>query len=208
MAVSARRAVMTLYSSNHCPYSHRVRIALLEKNVTADIIGLDEDYLPVDLMDLNPYNSVPTLVDRDMVLFNSRIIMEYLDERYPHPPLLPIDPVNRAQSRLFLYRIERDWYSLVDVFKGDDEQAKVQARVELRDGLTAVAPIFEQKPFFMNDEFSLVDCSLAPVLWRLPSYGVVLPPQAKPLLKYAESVFSRASFQKSLSNVEKTMEHL
>lgn len=208
MAISARRAVMTLYSSNHCPYSHRVRIALLEKSVTADIIGLDEDYLPVDLMDLNPYNSVPTLVDRDLVLYNSRIIMEYLDERYPHPPLLPIDPVNRAQSRLFLYRIERDWYSLIDVFDGDDEQRKAEVRAGLRDGLTAVAPIFQQKPFFMNDEFSLVDCSLAPLLWRLPSYGVSLPSQAKPLLTYAERVFGRPSFQKSLSDAEKTIEHL
>lgn len=208
MAVSARRAVLTLYSSNHCPLSHRVRIALLEKSVTADIIGLDEDYLPVDLMDLNPYNSVPTLVDRDLVLYNSHIIMEYLDERYPHPPLLPIDPVNRARSRLFLYRIERDWYSLIDVLNGDDKQRKAAAVAELRDGLTAVAPIFQQKPFFMNDEFSLVDCSLAPLLWRLPSYGVTLPPQAKPLLAYAERVFDRASFQKSLSDVEKTIEHL
>lgn len=204
MAVSAgRRPVMILYSDNNCPYSHRARIVLAEKNITADVIPVDDHHLPEDLLELNPYNSLPTLVDRDLVLYHSRIIMEYLDERFPHPPLMPVDPVARAQSRLFLYRIERDWYSLLDGLTGQDTSQADKARIILRDGLMAVAPIFEQKPFFMSDEFSLVDCTLSTLLWRLPSYQIELPAQAQPLLKYAESIFERESFQASLTEQER-----
>jgi RNA polymerase-associated protein len=203
MAVSAgRRPVMTLYSDNNCPYSHRARIVLAEKNITADIVPIDDHHLPEDLLELNPYNSLPTLVDRDLVLYHSRIIMEYLDERFPHPPLMPVDPVARAQSRLFLYRIERDWYSLLNDLNGQDNSLADKARIILRDGLIAVSPIFEQKAFFMSDEFSLVDCSLATLLWRLPSFQIELPVQAKPLLKYAESIFKRETFQTSLTEEE------
>ncbi len=204
MAVSAgRKPVMTLYSDNNCPYSHRARIVLAEKNISADVIAVEDHHLPEDLLELNPYNSLPTLIDRDLVLYHSRIIMEYLDERFPHPPLMPIDPVSRAQSRLFLYRVERDWMSLLDDLIGLDNSKADKARIVLRDGLIAVAPIFEQKPFFMNDDFTLVDCTLATLLWRLPSYGVELPAQAKPLLEYAERVFKRETFQASLTGEER-----
>lgn len=203
MAVSAgRRPVMTLYSDSNCPYSHRARIVLAEKNITAEIISVEDHHLPEDLLDLNPYNSLPTLIDRDLVLYHSRIIMEYLDERFPHPPLMPIDPVSRAQSRLFLYRIERDWFSLLDDLVGHDTGKAEKARIVLRDGLMAVAPIFEQKPYFMSDEFSLVDCTLATLLWRLPMYQIELPSQSKPLLKYAERLFERDTFQTSLTGAE------
>ncbi len=206
MAVSSgRRPVMTLYSGDMCPYSHRARIVLTEKNIAADVIGTIDGDLPEDLLELNPYNSLPTLVDRDLVLYSSRIIMEYLDERYPHPPLMPVDPVARAQSRLFLYRIERDWYSLLDDITGTDAAAADKSRKVLKDSLVAVSPIFDQKPFFMSDEFSMIDCSLAPILWRLPIYGIELPAQAKPLIKYAERVFSRDAFQASLSDAERTI---
>lgn len=204
MAASAsRRAVMTLYSDNNCPYSHRARIVLAEKNITVEVVEVEDHHLPEDLLELNPYNSLPTLVDRELVLYHSRIIMEYLDERFPHPPLMPIDPVSRAQSRLFLYRIERDWFSLLDDLNGQDTSKADKARIILRDGLMAVSPIFEQKPFFMSDEFSLVDCTLSTLLWRLPSYGIELPAQAKPLLKYAERIFARETFQASLTAAEK-----
>ncbi len=203
MAVSAgRRPVMILYSDSNCPYSHRARIVLAEKNITAEVISIDDHHLPEDLLDLNPYNSLPTLVDRDLVLYHSRIIMEYLDERFPHPPLMPIDPVSKAQSRLFLYRIERDWFSLLDDLKGTDNSKADKARIVLRDGLMAVAPIFEQKPFFMSDEFSLVDCTLATLLWRLPMYQIEIPPQSKALLEYAERLFERETFQSSLTGAE------
>ena len=204
MAVSAgRKPVMTLYSDNNCPYSHRVRIVLAEKNITADVIAVADHHLPEDLLELNPYNSLPTLIDRDLVLYHSRIIMEYLDDRFPHPPLMPVDPVSKAQSRLFLYRVERDWMSLLDDLTGRDTSKADKARIVLRDGLMAVAPIFEQKPFFMSSEFSLVDCTLATLLWRLPSYGVELPAQAQPLLDYAERVFKREAFQTSLTDDER-----
>jgi len=206
MAVSAgRKPVMALYSDNNCPYSHRVRIVLAEKNITADVITVEDHHLPEDLLELNPYNSLPTLIDRDLVLYHSRIIMEYLDDRFPHPPLMPIDPVSRAQSRLFLYRVERDWFSLLDDLNSQDTSCADKARIVLRDGLMAVAPIFDQKPFFMSNEYSLVDCTLSTLLWRLPSYGIELPAQAKPLLKYAERVFSRETFQASLSTAEREL---
>ena len=204
MAVSAgRKPVMTIYSDNNCPYSHRARIVLAEKNITADVIAVEDRHLPEDLLELNPYNSLPTLIDRDLVLYHSRIIMEYLDDRFPHPPLMPVDPVSRAQSRLFLYRVERDWFSLLGDLTGRDTSQADKARIVLRDGLIAVAPIFEQKPFFMSNEFSLVDCTLATLLWRLPSYGIELPAQAKPLLEYAERIFKREAFQTSLTTEER-----
>lgn len=204
MAVSAKKTVMTMYSGEVCPYSHRARIVLAEKHITADITWVGEQSaMPEDVMALNPYNSLPTLVDRELVLYHSRVIMEYLDERYPHPPLLPVDPVNRAQTRMFLYRIERDWYSLLDALTGKDKAKATRARAVLRDGLISVAPIFEQKSYFMSDDFSLVDCSLVPILWRLPAYGIALPAEAKPLLDYADRLFERESFQESLTEAER-----
>ncbi len=205
MAVSAsRRAVITLFSGENCAYSHRARIVLNEKNITADVVCVREEALPEDVIELNPYQSLPTLIDRDLVLYNSRIIMEYLDERYPHPPLLPVDPVARAQTRTFLYRIERDWYSLLPDLTARGAKQTEAAKI-LRDGLIAIAPIFEQKPFFMSEEFSLVDCSLVPLLWRLPAFGIEMPKQAKPLLAYAERMFARPSFAESLTGTEKAI---
>ncbi len=201
--VANRRSVMTLFSGDNDIYSHRVRIVLAEKGINVDIVDVDPDNLPEDLIDLNPYNSVPTLVDRDLVLYNSQIVMEYLDERFPHPPLMPVDPVSRANNRLMLYRIEKDLYSHIDVLENGPEKAAAKARKEIRDSLVVVSPVFEQKPFFMADEFSLVDCTLAPLLWRLPAYNISLPKQAAPLVAYAERLFGRDSFQASLSEAER-----
>ena len=204
--VANRKSAMTLHSGSSDPMSHRVRIVLTEKNISVKVIEVAADEnLPEDLLELNPYNSVPTLVDRDLALYTSQIIIEYLDERYPHPPLMPIDPVLRAQSRIFLYRIERDWYSLLDDLASKNMQVAENARKILRDSLTAVAPIFQQKPFFMSDEFSLVDCSVAPILWRLKSFGVSLPAQAKPLTDYADRLFAREAFQNSLTVAEREL---
>lgn len=204
-SVATRRSVMTLYSNPTSPYSHRARIVLAEKNITHDILNVDPDNLPEDLIDLNPYNSIPTLVDRDLVLYDSKIIMEYLDERFPHPPLMPVDPVSRARSRLFMYRLDKDLYSQADVLEAGTDKEQAGARKVLRDNLTSIAPIFEQKPFFMSDELTLVDCSFAPLLWRLPRYGVDLPAQAKALTEYAERLFARSSFDASLSDAEREM---
>lgn len=199
-----RRLAMTLFSGETCPYCHRVRIVLAEKGINYELQNVNVKDTPDDLKDLNPYNEVPTLVDRELVLYESNVIMEYLDERFPHPPLMPVDPVSRAQLRLMLYRIERDWYSLAKQL-ADKTKASDEVRKELRDSLTSVSPIFEQKPFFMSDEFSLMDCAIAPLLWRLPYYGIELPPSAKSLINYAERMFDRDSFKQSLTEGEREM---
>ncbi len=199
--IANRKSVMTLFTGETDIESHRVRIVLAEKGINVELHYVDADNLPEDLIDVNPYNTVPTLIDRDLVLFTAPVIMEYLDERFPHPPLMPVDPVSRARCRLMLYRIQRDWYNLVDrVAAGDDK-----AKTELRDGLTLVAPVFQQKPFFMSDEITLMDCTLAPLLWRLSSYGIELPVQAKGVFDYAERIFARETFQASLSELEKEL---
>lgn len=200
-----KRLAMTLYTADTCPYCHMVRIVLGEKGINFEEKQVDPKDTPEDLKDLNPYNEAPTLVDRDLVLYDHRVIMEYLDERFPHPPLMPVDPVSRARNRLMLSRIERDWYSLANAIKGGSKSDD-KARKELRDSLISTTPIFDQKPYFMSDEFTLMDCALAPLLWRLPVYGIVLPPQAKGLKSYAERVFAREAFQVSLSENEKEMQ--
>jgi len=205
-SIANRRSVMTLYSSSRCVYSHRVRILLAEKSITHEVHDVDPDHMPEDLLELNPYGTIPTLIDRDLVLYDSKIIMEYLDERFPHPPLMPVDPVSRAKSRVLIYRIERDLYCyLPDIIKGNAAAAE-KAKKGLQDSLTAIAPIFSSKPYFMSEEFTLVDCSIAPLLWRLPVYGIELPASAKPMLIYMERLFERESFQSSLTEKEKEMQ--
>jgi RNA polymerase-associated protein len=209
MGVVAKRSSMTFYSDGRSHYSHRVRIVLSEKGVTVETIDVDPDNKPEDLTTLNPYNSLPTLVDRDLVLYEPNIMMEYLDERFPHPPLFPVYPVARAQSRLWIYRIGRDWSSLVDTLMAGKGSAAVldKSRKELRESLISIAPIFAEKPFFMSDEFSIVDCCVTPILWRLPAMGIDLPntKNVKPLLAYRDRLFERESVTASLSEQEKEM---
>ena len=208
MGVVAKRSSMTFFSDNTSQYSHRVRIVLAEKGVTVDLIEADAAHPPAELADLNPYNSLPTLVDRDLVLYESKVMMEYLDERFPHPPLLPVYPVARAESRLYIHRIEKDWCSLVDsILHSRSDNVVKKATKELRESLMGISPIFAEKPFFMSEEFTLVDCCLAPILWRLPSLGIDIrsSKQSKPLLAYMDSLFNRESFQESLSEQEREM---
>ena len=202
-----KRSVMTFYSGPLDIYSHQVRIVLAEKAVTVDILNVDADHMPDELLELNPYHSLPTLLDRDLVLYQARIIMEYLDERFPHPPLLPVYPVARAKSRLMMHRIEHDWYGLMRLIQADPAaKAADKARKELAESLTSLSPVFASMPYFMSEDFSLVDCCLAPFFWRLPSLGVKLPPkQAKPILAYCDRVFERDSFQVSLSEDEREL---
>lgn len=207
MAVIAnRRSVMTLFSKPTCIHSHRTRLVLAEKNINIEIANVDGPDLPEDLMDLNPYHTVPTLVDRDLVLYDSRVIIEYLDERFPHPPLMPVDPVTRAQFRLALFRIETDWYQLAEQFESDGERKLAsKARKLLRDSVLASVDLFSAKSYFLSDEFSLVDCSIAPILWRLPAYGIELGSNAEPIEKYMKRVFDRRSFRSSLTELEQEM---
>jgi RNA polymerase-associated protein len=204
--VANRRSVMTVFSSPTCPESHRCRIVLAEKDITVDVIDIDPADLPEDLSDINPYNSVPTLVDRDLVLYDSRVIIEYLDERFPHPPLMPVDPVSRAQARLALYRVENDWYTLIDDIESGNATKANKAKKILRESLIASAEVFAAMPYFLSEQFGLVDATIAPVLWRLPHWGIQLPPkQGQPIMDYAERVFARQAFQDSLSEAEREM---
>ena len=209
MGVVAKRSSMTFYSDGASHYSHRVRIVLAEKGVAVETIDVDLDNKPEDLAALNPYNTLPTLVDRDLVLYEADIMMEYLDERFPHPPLFPVYPVARAQSRLWIFRIQKDWCSLVDsIMVGSGTSSQVEKiRKNLRESLISIAPIFGEKPFFMRDEFTIVDCCVTPILWRLPVMGIELPKTktTKPLLDYRDRLFERESVMASLSEQEKEM---
>ena len=199
---------MTLFSAPADPWSHRTRIVLAEKGINIEVVSVIPGSLPEDLLDLNPDHSLPTLVDRDLVLYDSRVIIEYLDERFPHPPLMPADPVTRAQFRLALYRIERDWYGLLEqIDREEDRRQLPRLRKILLDMIVQGIELFQLKPFFLSEEFSLVDATLAPVLWRLPSYQIELPPRAQPILRYESRVFSRPAFRNALSDVERSMRH-
>ncbi|CAI1041986.1 MULTISPECIES: stringent starvation protein SspA [Serratia] len=207
MAVAAnKRSVMTLFSGPTDIFSHQVRIVLAEKGVSVEIEQVELDNLPQDLIDLNPYQTVPTLVDRELTLYESRIIMEYLDERFPHPPLMPVYPVARGESRLMMLRIEKNWYSLMYKIEQSNGQEAESARRQLREELLAIAPIFGQTPYFMSEEFSLVDCYLAPLLWRLPQLGIdLIGAGSKELKGYMTRVFERDAFLASLTEAEREM---
>ncbi|MFT5839370.1 MAG: RNA polymerase-associated protein [Flavobacteriales bacterium] len=204
MAVAAnKRSIMTLFSDTIDIYSHQTRIVLAEKGVGVEISFIVPTELPEDLLELNPYGTVPTLIDRELVLYNSHIIMEYLDERFPHPPLMPVYPVSRGQSRLTMHRIQNDWYVLAEKImakKGDLEAT----RNELREAFLSLAPLFAETPYFMSEEFSLVDCYLAPLLWRLPALGIELTGTgSKDVKAYMKRIFERPSFIASLTDQER-----
>lgn len=199
---------MTLYSDARDHYSHRVRMVLAEKGVTIDIVDVDPSSKPEDLAEVNPYNSLPTLLDRDLVLYEANVIMEYLDERFPHPPLLPVYPVQRALSRLWITRVEKEWSHRLDVLMAGKGRETIisKARKELRESIISIAPIFAEKPFFMNEEFTLVDCCVAPILWRLEEVDITLPERStRPLQKYMQMMFERESFRASLTESELEM---
>ena len=199
---------MTLYSDARDHYSHRVRMVLAEKGVTIDIIDVDPANKPEDLAELNPYNTLPTLLDRDLVLYESTVIMEYLDERFPHPPLLPVYPVQRALSRLWITRVEKEWSQKLDILMAGKGRETVisKARKELRESIISIAPIFAEKPFFMNEEFTLVDCCVVPILWRLEEVDITLPERStRPLQQYMQRMFERESFRASLTEAELEM---
>ncbi|WP_290649404.1 glutathione S-transferase N-terminal domain-containing protein [Aquisalimonas sp.] len=207
MASVSKRSVMTLFSGATCPYSHRVRFVLAEKGIPAEIHSVDTGAIPEDLMQLNPYGGVPTLVDRDLCLYEPKIIIEYLDERFPHPPLMPVDPVSRAKARLAQYRIERDWYGMLQELErgGGEAASEHRAARALREELTAADELFAQGAWFLSEERTVMDVALAPLLWRLPRYGAD-PGDAAPSLRlYSERLFALDVFKASLTDAERTM---
>ena len=199
---------MTLFSDPRDHYSHRVRMVLCEKGVSVAVVDVDPLQISENLSEVNPYGTLPTLLDRELVLYKSTVIMEYLDERFPHPPLLPVYPVARAQCRLLMHRIELDWSKRVDVLLAGRgrETAMDKARKELRESLAAIAPVFADRPFFMNEEFTLVDCFVAPILWRLNALDLKMSArQLKPMQRYMNDMFERDTFQESLTEPEVDM---
>ena len=203
--IITRKSGMTLFSSPTCALSHSARFVLLEKAVVADIEYYDPTEPPEDLLELNPTGTSPTLIERDLVLYDSRIIMEYLDERFPHPPLHQMDPVSRANARMVIKRIDQDWYALLDEILFSGEKKSARAKKMLRESLLSAAPVFAARPFFMSDEFSLIDCALAPLLWRLPSIGIDVSTPNEAITNYAQRIFRRSAFKRSLSDAEKEM---
>jgi len=199
---------MTLYSSPICALSHCVRLVLQEKGVTADIEYFDDTEPPEDLLELNPTGVSPTLIERDLVLYDSRIIIEYLDERFPHPPLHQMDPVSRANARMLIKRIDQDWYQLLEEILNSGEKKSARAKKMLKESLLAAVPVFSAHPYFITDEYSLIDCALAPLLWRMPSLGIELSKQGEEITDYANRLFKREAFKASLSPAEREMAEL
>ena len=197
--------MMTLYSGTTCPFSQRCRIVLYEKGMDFQIIDVDLQNKPEDLAIMNPYNQVPVLVERELVLHEANIINEYIDERFPHPQLMPADPVMRGRARLFLHRFEKELFSHVDILEHGPQKSADKARVLIRDHLTVIAPVFTKQKYMMGDEFSMLDVAIAPLLWRLEHYDIQLPKPAAPLLKYAERLFSRPAFIEAMTPSEKAM---
>ena len=194
---------MKLYSGPLCIYGHACRIVLQEKTINYEALYVQPGELEVELAELNPYGETPTLVDRDLVLFSPTLISEYLDERLPHPPLMPIDPVGRSRARLLIYRLRRDWLDPLQDCIDNRKKLDRKTTTLIRDGLSAMASVFESQKFILGEEFSLADCYLGPLLWRLPMFNLKLPKQARGLEDYGSRVFARTSFAASLSEAEK-----
>jgi len=204
--VSNRRSMMGLFSGNTCIRSHQVRFVLREKGITTDIQNVGGKKVPEDLIALNPYASIPTLTDRELVIYDSGVIIEYLDERYPHPPLMPVSPVDRAKVRLALVSLEADIVSTaieLDAALGSRNENSL--RKKLKSMLNASLDLFSSNKYFLNDELTVIDCVLAPILWRLEYFGITLGKEQKAIIDYMETVFSHETFQDSLSEDEEEM---
>jgi len=197
--------MMILYSGTTCPFSHRCRIVLYEKGMDFQINDVDLHGKKNELSVMNPYNRTPVLVERDLILYESNIINEYIDDRFPHPQLMPADPITKSRARLFLFRFENEIFSNIDFLEKGTDKQNSNAKISVRDSLLQIAPVFSKQNYILGDEFTILDVTLAPLLWRLDHYGIKLPKSAAPLLKYAERIFSRTSFIDSLTPSEKMM---
>ena len=197
--------MMVLYSGTTCPFSQRCRFVLFEKGMDFEIRDVDLFNKPEDINVMNPYGQVPILVERDLVLYESNIINEYIDERFPHPQLMPADPVMRARARLFLHRFEKELFCHIDALEGNNQKNAEKARNQVRDALLQIAPVFTKHKYMLGDEYSMLDVAITPLLWRLDYYGITMPKPAAPLLKYAERLFTRPAFSEALTSAERGM---
>ncbi len=196
---------MNLYSGTTCPFSQRCRIVLYEKGMDFQIIDVDMYNKPEDIAVMNPYNRLPVLVERDLILYEANIINEYIDERFPHPQLMPADPVWRARARLMLFNFEVELFSQIDTLENGNAKQQEKSRAQVADRLTEIAPVFNKQKYMLGDEFSMLDVAISPLLWRLDYYGISVGKQAAPLMKYAERLFSRPAFIDALTPSEKVM---
>ncbi len=203
--ITSRKSAMILFSSANCIMSHCARLVVHEKGVPADIEYFDPNDPPEDLLELNPNGSSPTFVERDLVLYDARIIMEYLDERFPHPALHQMDPVSRANTRMLIKRIDQEWYPLLEEIQIQGDKKAAKTKKQLKESLLAAAPVLEATPYFMSEEYSLIDCAMAPFLWRLPSIGIDITSLGKGITAYANRLFSRKAFQDSLTREEREL---
>ena len=197
--------MMQLYSGTTCPFSHRCRFVLYEKGMDFQVIDVDLYNKPEDIAVMNPYNRLPVLVERDLILYESNIINEYIDERFPHPQLMPADPVMRARARLFLHRFEKELFIHIDALESGHQKQQDRARGLVRDALMQIAPVFAKHKHMLGDDYSMLDVAITPLLWRLDYYGIQMPKQAAPLMKYAERLFSRPAFIEALTSAERGM---
>jgi RNA polymerase-associated protein len=198
--------MMVLYSGTTCPFSQRCRFVLFEKGMDFEIKDVDLFNKPEDINVMNPYGQVPVLVERDLILYESNIINEYIDERFPHPQLMPADPVARARTRLFLFNFERELFVHVQTLENSNNPKLIErAKPAIRDRLVQLAPVLLKNKYMLGDDFSMLDVAIAPLLWRLDHYGIDVPKSAVPLMKYAERIFSRPAFIEALTPSEKVM---
>ena len=197
--------MMQLYSGTTCPFSHRCRFVLYEKGMDFQVIDVDMYNKPEDIAVMNPYNRLPVLVERDLVLYESNIINEYIDERFPHPQLMPADPVMRARARLMLFNMEVELFSQIEALESGKEKQVDRAKAQVHDHLIQLSPIFTRTKHMLGDDFTMLDVAIAPLLWRLDRYGIKLGKPAAPLMKYAERFFSRPAFIEALTPSEKVM---
>jgi RNA polymerase-associated protein len=197
--------MMTLYSGTTCPFSQRCRIVLFEKGMDFQVVDVDVFNKPEDIAVINPYGKVPALVERDLILYEANIINEYIDERFPHPQLMPADPVARARARLFLHRFEQDLFSHIPAIEQGTAKEADKARQAIRDSLTQIAPIFAKQKYMLGDDYSMLDVAIAPLLWRLDHYGIQLGKEASSVMKYAERLFARPAYFEAMTPSEKAM---
>lgn len=209
VAASPRlRNTLTLFSARDCVVCHRVRLVLAAKGVNYEMVPVDPSSPPDELIELNPYHSVPTLVDRDLVLYAASVVSEFLDERYPHPPLMPIDPLSRARLRLAMLRIEHEWVPQIQAIQHGAKNQADAGRKRLKELLLASLPLFKASRFFLNQEMSLADCAMAPIIWRLPALGIALPKDAKAIQEYGQRFFRNPGFDRSLTAEERALGEL
>ncbi len=207
-AATRMRNTLTLFSAPDCVVCHRIRLVLAAKGVNYDLVNVDPNHPPEELIELNPYHSVPTLVDRDLVLYAASVVSEYLDERYPHPPLMPVDPLSRARLRLVMLRIEHEWVPPIQAIQYGNKTQVDEARKKLRALLIDSLPLFKASRFFLNPEMSLADCAMAPIVWRLPALGITLPKDAQAIEDYGHRIFRSPGFARSLTPEERGLADL